>query len=79
MLMSPIVTSNITDSQTKRIIRSLLAKYMRRARLGPEDVIMDPSGAANWVSGNLISKHIIEMPDLKLKIVHMLAEEELNL
>ena len=75
---SPVV-SNTTDTQTRKLIRSLLSKYMRKSKQKQEGVMIDPSGATNWITEGLKSKYGIEVPNLKLKIVHMLAEEELNL
>ena len=76
--MSSPVVSNTTDTQTRKLIRSLLSKYMRRSKRKPEEIMMDPSGATNWIMESLKSKYAIEVPNLKLKIVYMLAEEELN-
>ena len=66
------------DSQTKILVRSLLSKYMKKINRTREGLILDPSNAVNWIKEDLKVKHQIEVPNLTIKILRMLAEEELN-
>ena len=66
------------DNQTRTLIKSLLSEYMNEFNRTREGLIMDPSDAVNWIKEDLKVKHQIEVPNLTIKILRMLAEEEFN-
>ncbi len=66
------------DSQTEKLVRSLLSKYMKQSKRTRAELILDSSDAVNWIKEDLKVKHQIEVPNLTLKIFRILAEEEFN-
>jgi hypothetical protein len=66
------------DNHTEKLVRSLLSKYKKQLKKKRIELMLDPSEAVILIKEDLKVKHQIEVPNLTIKILRILAEEEFN-